>query len=453
MDFGEADLIGENENVVRIMSIHKSKGLEFPVVFVAGMGKNFNRQDTRSRLVLHPELGIGLDYMDGKKRVKSVTIAKRAIAKQIDMENLGEELRVLYVALTRAKEKLIITGSLKKAEETIAYAKAFPEELLSYLGRESAAGYLDWILPAVASYKDKYQIRLIAAAELVQEELKMQIKDDWNRSACMEKAAQADEKKVQQFSERFHRHYAYENDVLRKNKYSVSELKHRAMREAFEKEEESVPVFKSEEVVPYVPAFARKIEQESEEVNLGALRGTAMHRIMECYQFSSGMSAKEQVAGMLENEQITPEMKGLIRIPQVEYFVNSGVGKRMGEAEKSGKLYREKPFVMGFSDDQLEAFGFAEHTTVLEKVSEELTLIQGIIDVFWIEKDGIVLLDYKTDRVDTEKELSERYAAQLKLYGEALNRVYENETDDQGNPLKVKERLLYSFRLGKVIPV
>ena len=258
---------------------------------------------------------------------------------------------------------------------------------------------------------------------------------------------------VQQFSERFHRHYAYENDVLRKNKYSVSELKHRAMREAFEKEEESVPVFKSEEVVPYVPAFARKIEQESEEVNLGALRGTAMHRIMECYQFSSGMSAKEQVAGMLENEQITPEMNGLIRIPQVEYFVNSGVGKRMGEAEKSGKMYREKPFVMGFSDDQLEAFGFAEHTTVLEKVSEELTLIQGIIDVFWIEKDGIVLLDYKTDRVDTEKELSERYAAQLKLYGEALNRVYENETDAQGNPLKVKERLLYSFRLGKVIPV
>ena len=103
VDFGEADLIGENENVVRIMSIHKSKGLEFPVVFVAGMGKNFNRQDTRSRLVLHPELGIGLDYMDGKKRVKSVTIAKRAIAKQIDMENLGEELRVLYVSLRRGR--------------------------------------------------------------------------------------------------------------------------------------------------------------------------------------------------------------------------------------------------------------------------------------------------------------------------------------------------------------
>ena len=468
VDFGEADLIGENENVVRIMSIHKSKGLEFPVVFAAGMGKNFNRQDTRSRLVLHPELGIGLDYMDGKQRVKSVTIAKRAIAKQIDMENLGEELRVLYVALTRAKEKLILTGSLKKAEETLSYIKAFPEELLSYLGRESAAGYLDWILPAAASCQDKYQIRLMRAAELVQEELETQIKDDWNRSACMEKAAQADEKKVQQFSERFHRRYAYENDVQRKNKYSVSELKHRAMREAFEKEEEAVPVFQSEEIVPYVPAFAREIEQQSEDASPGALRGTAMHRIMECYQFSSGVSAKEQVAGMLEKEQITPEMHGLIRIPQVEYFVNADIGKRMGAAEKDGKLYREKPFVMGFTDEQLDEFGFAENTEQAEKVKsmgrvgnigeteytgKELTLIQGIIDVFWIEKDGIVLLDYKTDRVDTEKELSERYAAQLKLYEEALNRVYENEKDAAGNPLKVKEKLLYSFRLGKVIPV
>lgn len=468
VDFGEADLIGENENVVRIMSIHKSKGLEFPVVFAAGMGKNFNRQDTRSRLVLHPELGIGLDYMDGKQRVKSVTIAKRAIAKQIDMENLGEELRVLYVALTRAKEKLILTGSLKKAEETLSYIKAFPEELLSYLGRESAAGYLDWILPAAASCQDKYQIRLMRAAELVQEELETQIKDDWNRSACMEKAAQADEKKVQQFSERFHRRYAYENDVQRKNKYSVSELKHRAMREAFEKEEEAVPVFQYEEVVPYVPAFAREIEQQSEDASPGALRGTAMHRIMECYQFSSGVSAKEQVAGMLEKEQITPEMHGLIRIPQVEYFVNADIGKRMGAAEKDGKLYREKPFVMGFTDEQLDEFGFAENTEQAEKVKsmgrvgnigeteytgKELTLIQGIIDVFWIEKDGIVLLDYKTDRVDTEKELSERYAAQLKLYEEALNRVYENEKDAAGNPLKVKEKLLYSFRLGKVIPV
>ena len=121
VDFGEADMVGENEDVVRIMSIHKSKGLEFPIVIVSGMGKNFNKQDTRSKMVLHPELGIGLDYMDGKKRIKSPTIAKKAIAKQIELENLGEELRVLYVALTRAKEKLILTGTLKDAPEKLEF--------------------------------------------------------------------------------------------------------------------------------------------------------------------------------------------------------------------------------------------------------------------------------------------------------------------------------------------
>ena len=141
----------------------KSKGLEFPIVIVSGMGKNFNKQDTQSKMVLHPELGIGLDYMDGKKRIKSPTIAKKAIAKQIELENLGEELRVLYVALTRAKEKLILTGTLKDAAEKLEFyrqqanlSKA-ADRPLSYLTREGASGYLDWILPAVLSYGDKYR--------------------------------------------------------------------------------------------------------------------------------------------------------------------------------------------------------------------------------------------------------------------------------------------------------
>lgn len=120
VDFGEADMVGENEDVVRIMSIHKSKGLEFPLVFVCGLGRNFNKQDTRSRMVLHPELGIGIDWIDGERRIKTPTILKRAIAKQIELENLGEELRVLYVALTRAKEKLILTGCRKDAENDLA---------------------------------------------------------------------------------------------------------------------------------------------------------------------------------------------------------------------------------------------------------------------------------------------------------------------------------------------
>ena len=124
VDYGEADIINENENAVRIMSIHKSKGLEFPVVFAAGMGKTFNTQDTRSRLILHPELGIGLDCMDTVRRTKTPTLLKRTLARQTEEENLGEELRVLYVALTRAKEKLILCGCLKDVEKKFGDRKS-----------------------------------------------------------------------------------------------------------------------------------------------------------------------------------------------------------------------------------------------------------------------------------------------------------------------------------------
>lgn len=501
VDFGEADMVGENEDVVRIMSIHKSKGLEFPIVIVSGMGKNFNKQDTRSKMVLHPELGIGLDYMDGKKRIKSPTIAKKAIAKQIDLENLGEELRVLYVALTRAKEKLILTGTLKDAPEKLEffrqqaalYAHSSDTTAIPYLTRESAAGYLDWILPAVLSYGDKYPVRIVEAAELVLDEVENQLEQNENLTERIVEIEAADTQLVGQLKQRFSQRYPYQTDILRKNKYSVSELKHRAMREKFEAEqEETIPAFLEEPVTPTIPLFIQrqgivgqeaqnkaqdagqeaesKAEQkiESNTANRGALRGTAVHRVMECYDFTSEKSVQEQMDAMEKEEKITADMRALVKEQIVADFVSSETGRRMALAQCGGALYREKPFVMGFTDEQLDEFGFAENTEQAEKVKsmgrvgnigeteytgKELTLIQGIIDVFWIEKDGIVLLDYKTDRVDTEKELSERYAAQLKLYEEALNRVYENEKDAAGNPLKVKEKLLYSFRLGKVIPV
>lgn len=457
VDFGEADLTSENEDVVRIMSIHKSKGLEFPVVFVAGMGKNFNKQDTRSKMVLHPELGLGLDCMDGKKRTKSPTIAKKAIAKQIDLENLGEELRVLYVALTRAKEKLILTGMKKDAEASLlSYGLlAEPEGTLSYLAREGAAGYLDWVLPAVLSYSDKYPITLANPAELVVEELGSRIKMQQEKEDCLREIAAADHKKIEEFSQSFAKVYAHKEDIARKNKYSVSELKHRAMREMMQREEEgTTPVFKSEEIVPYIPEFVRHREAKEADVNQGALRGTAVHRVMECYRFSAEEPAARQIEDMLAQGKITEDMKDLVKVSLVENFVSSELGERMKAAEEETRLYREKPFVMGFSAAELAAFGFGEESpaaagevSVVGTEKEDLTLIQGIIDVFWIEEDGIVVLDYKTDRVDTGQELLDRYAAQLRLYGEALNRIY----GEAG--LTVKECLLYSFRLGEVIAV
>ena len=510
VDFGEADMVGENEDVVRIMSIHKSKGLEFPIVIVSGMGKNFNKQDTRSKMVLHPELGIGLDYMDGKKRIKSPTIAKKAIAKQIDLENLGEELRVLYVALTRAKEKLILTGTLKDAPEKLEFfrqqanlSKA-ADRPLSYLTREGASGYLDWILPAVLSYgekrnmakkKDKHQhktnaVRIVEAAELVLDEVENQLEQNENLTERIEEIEAADTQLVGQLKQRFLQRYPYQVDVLRKNKYSVSELKHRAMRERFEAEqEETVPAFLEEPVTPTIPLFIQRqgsVEQEAQNkaqdagqeaeskaeqkiksntANCGALRGTAVHRVMECYDFTSEKSVQEQMDAMEKEEKITADMRTLVKEQIVADFASSETGRRMALAQCGGALYREKPFVMGFTEEELENYGFGvgSNTDSCENIyektdsdqekeeqkkvrhEEDLTLIQGIIDVFWIEKDGIVLLDYKTDRVQQAKELIDRYETQLKLYADALERVFG------ARKLKVKEILIYSFSLEQLI--
>lgn len=473
VDFGEADMVGENEDVVRIMSIHKSKGLEFPIVIVSGMGKNFNKQDTRSKMVLHPELGIGLDYMDGKKRIKSPTIAKKAIAKQIDLENLGEELRVLYVALTRAKEKLILTGTLKDAAEKLEFyrqqanlSKA-ADRPLSYLTREGASGYLDWILPAVLSYGDKYPVRIVEAAELVLDEVENQLEQNEDLTERIEEIEAADTQLVGQLKQRFSQRYPYQTDILRKNKYSVSELKHRAMREKFEAEqEETVPAFLEEPVTPTIPLFIQREESvEQETPNRGALRGTAVHRVMECYDFASEKSVHEQMEAMEKEEKIIADMRALVKEQIVADFVSSETGRRMALAQRGGALYREKPFVMGFTEEELENYGFGvgSNTDSCENIyektdsdqekeeqqkvrhEEDLTLIQGIIDVFWIEKDGIVLLDYKTDRVQQTKELIDRYETQLKLYADALERVFA------ARKLKVKEILIYSFFLEQLI--
>lgn len=464
------------------------------------MGKNFNKQDTRSKMVLHPELGIGLDYMDGKKRIKSPTIAKKAIAKQIELENLGEELRVLYVALTRAKEKLILTGTLKDAAEKLEFyrqqanlSKA-ADRPLSYLTREGASGYLDWILPAVLSYGDKYPVRIVEAAELVLDEVENQLEQNENLTERIGEIKAADPQLVGQLKQRFSQRYPYQTDILRKNKYSVSELKHRAMREKFEAEqEETIPAILEEPVTPTIPLFIQRqgsVEQEAQNkaqdagqeaeskaeqkiksntANRGALRGTAVHRVMECYDFTSEKSVQEQMDAMEKEEKITADMRTLVKERIVADFVSSETGKRMALAQRMGALYREKPFVMGFTEEELENYGFgagaqmieneaqtenAQQEIMSENVSQEnhmheedLTLIQGIIDVFWIEDDGITVLDYKTDRVDTAQELIDRYATQLKLYADALERVFATRK------LKVKEILIYSFRLEKLISI
>lgn len=454
IDYGEADTAGENDDVVRIMTIHKSKGLEFPVVFVSGLGKGFNTQDTKSDLVIHEKLGLGLVEKTKSPRTKRPSLIRNEIESRIKRENLGEELRVLYVALTRAKEKIILTGGLSNAQKSFEKYRGNvnANQPISFGQREGAGCYLDWIIPAMLSYPDKYTVSTVGATEFAARTAMDMAANDISRAQLIGYISAADETKAKELAEKFDFEYAYASDITKKSKYSVSELKHDSMVEKYDSTEREAerPKFLLEEKETYVPDFARDDEaggasNESKEpknaagVNQGALRGTAVHRVMECLDFKSlcDIDTKDHVAvsafvkksmdEMLKKGLITDDMYRLTRPKLIEQFISSDVAVRMAQADKRGDLYKEKPFVMDY----------------------EGVLVQGIIDVFWLENDKIVLLDYKTDRVNAAKELIDRYSTQLKLYADALGRIFSTD----GKSIQADERLIYSFRLQQTIVI
>lgn len=435
VDFGEAELVGENEDAVNIMSIHKSKGLEFPVCFVSGMGKSFNKQDSRSKMILHPNLGVGLDIIEEDRRIKVPAFFKKVIARQTELESLGEELRVLYVAFTRAKEKLIITGCIKDEEMLQQIREIYcgsNRKALNFKERAEAKTFLEWILPAAAASGSWDKVSYVTPWSMLEDEAAHQITEHVSLRQRVQQAEEVSDTLYEKIKEQLSYQYPHPDAIRLVTKYSVSELKHRAMRELAAKEEEDVtPKFLEEVSTPYVPAFM----EGKAEVNQGALRGTAMHRLMECYDFTKmpdcsdefAENIKKQLTGLVQMGKVSEDMQKLIRIPSVELFLKSQLAPRMKAAAIRDDLFREKPFVMGNHE-----------------MEEEMVLIQGIIDVFWVEEDGIVLLDYKTDRVDNATRLRDMYKEQLDLYAEALERIF---------PLPVKEKYLYSFRLNQAIEV
>lgn len=435
VDFGEAELVGENEDAVNIMSIHKSKGLEFPVCFVSGMGKSFNKQDSRSKMILHPNLGVGLDIIEEDRRIKVPAFFKKVIARQTELESLGEELRVLYVAFTRAKEKLIITGCIKDEEMLQQIREIYcgsNRKALNFKERAEAKTFLEWILPAAAASGSWEKVSYVTPWSMLEDEAAHQITEHVSLRQRVQQAEEVSDTLYEKIKEQLSYQYPHPDAIHLVTKYSVSELKHRAMRELAAKEEEDVtPKFLEEVSTPYVPAFM----EGKAEVNQGALRGTAMHRLMECYDFTKmpdhsdefAENIKKQLTGLVQMGKVSEDMQKLIRIPSVELFLKSKLAPRMKAAAMRDDLFREKPFVMGNHE-----------------MEEEMVLIQGIIDVFWVEEDGIVLLDYKTDRVDSATRLRDMYKEQLDLYAEALERIFR---------LPVKEKYLYSFRLNQAIEV
>ena len=441
VDFGEASTIGEEENTVRIMSIHKSKGLEFPVVFVAGLGKAFNRQDARSTIAIHQNYGVGCDVVDPLLRTKAPTILKKAIQQILLTESLGEELRVLYVAVTRAKEKLYLSGSLKKMEDTLSkWSGGAGKKQLPYLEIKNAASMLEWILRSVL-YEEGIQseipIRKYSVDDLYREKLDEENYGDTILQQFRDHLFEKEEGYaafLAWMTQESAKIYPYEGRLEIQGKCSVSEIKRQSQiqEQKEEPENQGIVLIKEPEDTATVPKFLEAKEEKS-----GALKGTAMHHVMQRLDFTAADTVRQVEAQLLElqkKKQISEEEISLLNIPAIVHFFRTDIGKRAADAARRGQLYREKQFVIGVPASDIRP----------QWDKEEMVLVQGIIDAWFYEGDQIVLLDYKTDRVlkGQEQKLKERYQAQLDYYAKALKQTTGHE---------VKEKIIYAFSLQEGI--
>ena len=453
VDYGEAGTIDENSDVVRIMSIHKSKGLEFPVVFVAGLSKDFDKRDTYGDLIIDMDLGIGVKSINTDLRVKYDTLKRRIIAGKIGTDNLGEEIRVLYVALTRAKEKLIMTSYVKNLAGTLeAQLKDLSMlgdtgEALPYSMRVGAGNYLSMVLPSLMLHPsmggilDKYELPrqdydalLIGAGKAPV--LKISSVGDKDlldgiragafkatmRRQALENGGNIDEKLLESLKAKFFAKYPHADLKGLFTKTTVSELKKKAMVD--EDEFGVVPA-------PYAA------DEEPKGTLTGAERGSAYHRVMElldgdAFADTSAEGLGDWIAKAAQKGLIPDEYCEVVKPEDIRTYLLTDLGTRMGAAFGRGELMREKPFMMGISAKELDP-GFPE---------DEMVLVQGIVDAWFIEDGEIVLLDYKTDKVRDGKALVDRYAVQLELYKRALEAATRK---------KVKEVYIYSFTLESVI--
>lgn len=446
IDFGEAATVGEQDNTVRIMSIHKSKGLEFPVVFVAGLSKQFNTQDIRSSIVLHSEYGVGPEYVDSEKRTKAPTLLKKLLQKKILMESLGEELRVLYVAMTRAKEKLILSGYLKSKNE-------LGRKQFSFYELMSTKSYMDLVLPAMlnriprAELPEGYPcclehegqvIKFMHKSNLMEQEIAKQVMLSLEEEElrALNPDVIFDPKLREEIKARLHYSYPYKQVSGLKSKLSVSELKKLGQYVDEEQSELLYPQSKGKDLSgadfdATIPDFIRGGEKEAS----GTDRGTLYHKVLELLHLPT-VRTKEDVAAdierMIREQKLSLEDAKKIKQDYIVRFAQSSLAERMRKAQALGRLHKEQQFVMGLKAKDVYP----------EQDSEETVLLQGIIDAFFEEDEELVLLDYKSDIVESEEELLKRYRVQLEYYKKALEQILNK---------KVKEMVIYSLYLGREI--
>lgn len=452
-DLGTARAISEQEDVVRLMTIHSSKGLEFPVVFVAGINRNFNMMDLNQPYLLDKELGFGSKFVHPTYRVSYPTLALTAMKKKMRREMLSEELRVLYVALTRAKEKLFLIGTCKDQEESVRKWKRsmnHKEWLLPDFDRYQAKSYLDFIGPALIRHRDaeclhqimtvpneeihqhssRFVISVIPASELQAAGFSLtgETNADYLSAVLQGRTVGAGSAFGRETEERLKWKYPQEAFTMIRTKQTVSEIKR---QKEFEDEYGERILFpQTKEMLFQRPSFMMKKGLNAAE------KGTAMHTVMQHISLDSAPEEKkvsELIRSLVEKELLTKEQSSNIRIEEILRFFSTKIAENLLESKW---VKREVPFSMSMP---------------AADSSEEIVLVQGVIDCLFETEQGLFLLDYKTDRIygkykegfKTAKPiLAKRYETQIELYSKAVEQITKR---------KLAGQALYFFDGGHII--
>lgn len=447
LDLAPAKVVSEKEDVVRIMSIHKSKGLEFPVVFVADMGKAFNRRDTQDQILFHNRLGIGLKQYDPEWRISYPTLIWSGIAAQLRWEGTAEEERILYVAMTRARDQLILTGHSSHIDRDW-------QRWTSHLNPAQAKSYFDWVMPAAlapfgakadadyarpgAAWQDAvWQVRIAKAvpAGTVEEGAY----DGEPRLEALRRGDLTGTPVPSWLDEQLSWQYAYPQAVRTAAKFSVSEVKRRYQElHSDELQDEAALSVPAAAVIPPAPgeddAFAALppwLAGEEAAVS-GAQRGTALHKALQYITPAADQTTatlRREIDAFVRQGLLSREEAKLVYVPVLAAFCQSDIGRRMAE---SPELHREYPFtVLLAGSDPLP-----------ETETGEQILIQGVIDCLFREDDAWILVDYKSDRLETADAFRRRYAVQLALYKRAVEQITHRP---------VEETYIYSLHLQQEI--
>ncbi len=434
-DLGSAKLIGENDNVVRIMSIHKSKGLEFPVVFLSATGKQFNLMDLNQNILLHQELGIGVKYIDYERQVQYDTLTKEAIKNKILTETLSEEMRILYVALTRAKEKIYITGLKKDYDKEIQnmqnqvarYAKN--NDKINDILLKKYKRYLDWILLVYLYEKETtnplftvnvFQKKEVLKAMTIVQNEEIDVKEILQQ-------AKLETETITQIDKILQYQYRYIKSTKIPTMTSVTKIKQmKKIQENDSEKEENRITF-------HQPNFLRTDETKTlTNAEKGTLVHLCMQRLQENVEYDVS-KIKDSIAQLVQRKIITEKEATYINPYKILEFTKSNIWKQLQVAKK---VYRERPFFIHIPAKEIYH----------EDIEDEL-LVQGIIDLYYInQQDEIILVDYKTDYVEKgkEEELIKKYKEQLNMYKRALEETLRQ---------KVSKVYIYSVYLGKEIEI